>query len=427
MTGKIRALIILAIIVVLIILGITLRPLMQTPEPTPIEPSPIPATATLVPTDIPTSTLAPTSSPTSTPTSSPTPPPSPTPTATNVPVTLTGRLFFDIDLSGTQSEILMKYFDGLIHPGYRKQTQNADFVRALEDYILHHPGTQDWTYIEIMEPGLSNIEVCASVKGVTAACVLTDAQGNFSIGSTAIRYGDFVGIDFVDKNESDIPKMAFQNRYVKPVHIPAHELDGVSVPEQNLVQTHLMKLSNTYYVEAGDSEINIGLTQGALPYPPLQGEPYIYSFFDHDPRLAWGLDWRSRTALSPQSYNQLPNRLTDNLDGVDIGGQKGDFVISLGFGMATSRQSEIMGNQIIVMVDNFPHLLTYNHLDKVLISGTQEVFAGQIIGIVGRTGKNVGAPHVHLDVGTSGYDPFGDPDGAYPQLWTRAFSPFEFQ
>lgn len=423
MNKKIRVLIFFVGIVVVALLGILLRPPYNAPvesgEKSLVTTETLVATLTIVPSS--TSTL--TSISTSTPTSIP----SPTPTATSLPATISGRLFFDINLSGTRDEIRMKYFDGLIHPGFRPQTQNADFVRALEDYTQSHPHTRDWTYIMLLEPGLSNIEVCASLKGVQQACVLTDEQGFYSLKASAIRQGDFIGLKFTDLNEGEIHKMTYQNRPVKPVTIPPYELNGISVPEQNLVQTHLMKITNIYYIEAGKGDVNIGLTQGALPYPPIKGEPYIYSFFDHDPRIGWGLDWRTRTALSPKSYNQLPNRLTDNLDGVDVGGQKGDLVVSVGFGMATIRRSENMGNQIIVMVDNFPHLITYSHLDTVLISGTQEVFAGQIIGVVGRTGKNVGAPHVHLDVGSSGYDPFGNPDGAYPQLWTRAFSPIEFQ
>ncbi len=423
MNKKIGLLIISALIVVLLLLVVFSRPASPPPEIVPVVPSDNPPTVAPTP-----QTILPTSIPTSTPTAIPTVlPPSPVPTATSLPASIDGHLFFDIDLSGSRSEIRMKYFDGLIHPGYRPQTQNVDFIHTLEDYVAGHPHTRDWTLITIMEPGLSNIEVCASLKGTVQDCVLTDEQGYFSIENSAIRQGDFVGLNFIDKNEGPAPGMAYQNRYVKPVTIPAYELNGISVPEQALVQTHLMKITNTYYIEAGKDEVNIGLTQGALPYPPLLGEPYIYSFFDHDPRIGWGLDWRTRTALSPKSYNQLPNRLTDNLDGVDIGGQKGDLVISVGFGMATVRESEKMGKQVIVMVDNFPRLITYNHLDTVLISGTQEVFAGQIIGVVGRTGKDVGAPHVHLDVGSSGYDPFGHPTGTYPQLWTRAFSPFEFQ
>jgi hypothetical protein len=372
-------------------------------------------------------TLSPTLISTSLPAPSPTLTSSPTPAPSQPPVALQGRLFFDIDVSGKQNEIQMKYYEGLIRPKNTTIHQNPDLVKVLEEYKVTHPAVNDGKRITIMEPGLSNIEVCASVAESKVACVLTDEQGDFTISGTTIRSGDFVGLNFTDKSEGPAPKMAYQNRFVRPVAIPAYEVDGIKVPEQNLSQTHLMKISNIYYVMAGEKDISIGLMQGALPYPPMQGEPYIFSFFDHDPRVAWGLDWRGRTALIPKSYNQLPNKLTDHLDGVDIGGQKGDFVLSVGFGMATVKKSETMGNQVIVMVDNFPHNITYSHLDTVLISGTQEVFTGMIIGVVGRTGKNVGAPHIHLDVGSSGYDPFGDPKGSYEQLWTRAFSPVEFQ
>lgn len=78
------------------------------------------------------------------------------------------------------------------------------------------------------------------------------------------------------------------------------------------------------------------------------------------------------------------------------------------------------------MVDNYPRLFEYSHLDTLLISGTQEVFAGMIIGTIGKKDNESGAPYFHLEIGNSGIDPFGHPEGKYEQLWTRAFSPLEF-
>ncbi len=360
------------------------------------------------------------------PTRTATPLPSPTSTATPLPVTLQGTLFFDIDGSGSRNNIEMKYYDGLIHPKNPRFRQNPDLVKVLERYILFHPLTKDGTTITIMEPGLSGFQVCATLKKTVSMCAVSDAEGNFSMANESIRLGDAVGLTISDAREEKVGTMSYQNRYVKSVTIPAYEMHGVKVPEQHLVQTNLMKLSNTFNVTADNEPMLIGLMQGFLPYPPLKGSPYIYSFFDHDPRIGYGLDWRGRTGLTPKTYNHPPNKMTDNLDGVDIGGQKGDFVLSMGFGMAAAKKSETMGNQVVVMIDNIPQSVTYSHLDTILITELQEVFNGQIIGTNGRTGKDVGAPHVHLDVGNTGVDPFGDPNGTYAQVWSRAFSPAEF-
>ena len=360
------------------------------------------------------------------PTKTPTSIPSPTPTATQLPITLKGLIFFDIDGSGQQNEIKLNYYNGLIHPKDQAFRQNPDLVKVLEDYILFHPSTKDGTEIAIMEPGLSNYEVCAYLKDAKTGCALTDPDGKFSLADTGIRMGDSIGITITDGSTDRIGTMAYQNRFLRTVIVPTYQMNNVQVPEQTLFQTNLMKLADSFYISASEEEMVIGLMQGFLPYPPLQGNPYIYSFFDHDLRKNYGLDWRGRTGITPKTFNHPPNKMTDNLDGVDIGGQKGDFVLSMGFGVATSKKSDNLGNQVIVMVDNVPHIITYSHLDTVLIKDMQEVFRGQIIGIVGRTGKDVGAPHIHLDIGSSGFDPFGDPKGLYSQSWTRAFSPAEF-
>lgn len=369
---------------------------------------------------------SPTLPPAETPTLIPTPTASPIPTITEQPVTLTGRLFFDMDVSGTQNEIQMKYYDGLIHPKNKNQVQNLDFVKNLEQYIQSHPNTKDGTRITILEPGLSNYAVCAFISDIPAGCALTDSQGDFSLSGSGIRKGDPVGLSIIDKNVDKTATMRYQNRFVKSVIIPAYTMNARQVPEQRLTQTHIMKISNRFYITASEEKVIRGLLQGFMPYQIIRGEPYIYSFFDHDLRKGYGLDWRNRTGLIPRTYNQIPNKMTDNLDGIDIGGQKGDFVLSAGFGMATVKESEKYGKQVVVMIDNIPHLLTYSHLDTVLVADMQEVFTGQIIGIIGRSGKDVGAPHVHLDVGSSGVDPFGDPLGKYEQVWTRAFSSAEF-
>lgn len=345
---------------------------------------------------------------------------------TALPVILQGRLFFDIDLSGTQNAVPFRYVDALIDPAGRDETQNPDLLRALETYRLTNPGATDNEVINLPEPGLSNIEVCASNNEITNVCVVTGEKGDFFLSHTLIKSGDPVGLTFTDKNTGPFQKMAYQNRYVRPVIIPEYELNGIKVPEQNLTQTHLMKISNTYYVIAGEKDIVIGLLQGVLPYPLVSGKSQIRSFSDHDPRAGYGLDWRGKTAVFSPEGSPESDAIFDNLNGVDISGKEGGFVYSAGFGMAAIRNLNGTPNEIIVMVDNYPRLFEYSHLDTLLISGTQEVFAGMIIGTIGKKDGESGLPYFHFEVGNTGVDPFGHPVGKYEQLWTRAFSPVEF-
>jgi len=346
--------------------------------------------------------------------------------STSHPVILQGRLFFDIDLSGTQNIVPFRYSTALIQPFSMDKTQNPDLVRALETYRLANPDVINNQVIDLPEPGLSNIEVCASNKKVANVCVLTDKQGNFFLSHPLINSGDPVGLTFTDKNIGAFQKMAFQNRYVKPVTVPPYEMNGIRVPKQNLTQTHLMKITNTYYVIAGEGDIQIGLLQGVLPYPLVSGNSQIRGFSDHDPRTGFLRDWRGKTVIVSSNGSPQPDGIVDNLKGVDISSEEGSFVYSAGFGMATIRKIDGIPKEIIVMVDNYPGLFEYSHLDTLLISGTQEVFAGMIIGTIGKKDNESGAPYFHLEIGNSGIDPFGHPEGKYEQLWTRAFSPLEF-
>lgn len=342
-------------------------------------------------------------------------------------VVLHGKLFFDIDLSGNQNLVPVRYYRGLVYPLEPDKRQNLDFIKTLRAYKESHPYLMDGTQINIMEPGLSGYEVCGYLKEIKAGCALTDADGKFEITEGTIRAGDVVGIRIADISSEKIGTMAYQNQFVRSVTLPPYEINGYMVPEQNLIQTDLMKLSNTHYLSATEEPLVIGLSQGYLPYQPVKGEMYVYSFFDHDSRVAYGLDWRNRNCLMPKAYNQPPNKITDGTDGVIFGGQKGDQVLSMGFGIATVNESEDMGKQVIVMIDNAPHSVVYSHLDTVLVNNLQEVFIGQIIGTVGRTGRDVGAPQVHVEIGkNTKLDPFGDPKGTYAPVWTRYFSPVEF-
>lgn len=388
---------------------------LSTPFPT------FPPVPSDTPTPIPTETLAPTTTETEIQI------PSPTVEVLQPAVTLRGQLFFDIDLSGQQNPVTVRYFRDLIYPSEPDKHQNPDFSKALREYKLAHPYLMDGTLVNLMEPGLSDYEVCGYVKEVKAGCALTDAEGKFEIAGDMIRKGEVVGIRITDASNEKMGTMAYQNLFVRSVTVPAYEMNGTKVPEQNLVQTDLMKLSNTHYIDASESPLIIGLTQGYLPYLPIKGDMYVYSFFDHDSRIAYGLDWRNRNCLMPTAYNQPPNKITDETNGVIFGGQKGDLVLSMGFGIASVSESEDMGKQVTVMIDNVPHSVVYSHLDAVLINDMQEVFSGQIIGTVGRTGRDIGAPQVHVEIGSNTrLDPFGDPNGAYDPIWTRYFSPVEF-
>jgi murein DD-endopeptidase MepM/ murein hydrolase activator NlpD len=352
--------------------------------------------------------------------------PSPQPADTQPEAVIRGHLFFDLDASGAQNDVHLRYYDGLIHPKASDPIQNPDFVTALEHYLLFNPGTNDGTWITLTEPSLSNFKVCVYRGKAEAGCAVTDIDGNFSVAGSGIRLGESTGIRIIDNSKDKTGGMKFTNRFIGPVVIPAYEMDGVQVPEQTLADTTIRDMADPFYISASADVLQIGLIQGYLRYPLLNQESYVYSFFDHDSRPAYGLDWRGRTGLTLRAYNMPPNKLIDNEFSTDFGGRKGDFVLAAAPGFIMVDKSEIWGNQILLLVNNMGHTAFYGHLDKPLVKHLQRVYAGQIIGVIGQTGKDVGAPQVRFTISNTGIDPFGDPKGKMSQLWTRGFSPAEF-
>lgn len=374
----------------------------------------------------PAGTAEPSSTSTPEPTRTSTPVPSPTPTATQPVVPIKGHLFFDLDASGTQNDVSLRYYNALIHPGGKGIRQNPDLVTVLERFLLFNPGTKNGTPITITEPALSKFKVCAYKGKVEANCAVSDSSGNFIIVDSGIRLGESAGIKITDYSANKSGGMRFTNRLNGSVVVPAYEVDGVQVPEQTLPDTTIRDMADLFYVTAGPDELQIGLMQGYLRYPLLAEQSYVYSFFDHDSRLKYGLDWRGRTSLAPRAYNMPPNKLIDNEFSTDFGGPKGDFVLAAAPGFTMVETSETWGNQVLLLMTNMGHTAFYSHLDKPLVKHLQRVYTGQIIGVIGRTGKDVGAPQVRFTVSNTGIDPFGDPKGKALQLWTRGFSAAEF-
>lgn len=87
--------------------------------------------------------------------------------------------------------------------------------------------------------------------------------------------------------------------------------------------------------------------------------------------------------------------------GIDLRGAKGTPVKASGAGKVALVQNSFFGGQVI-LIDHGQGLVTaYRHLERIEVKNGQMVAKGQVIGLVGMTGRVTG-PHLHFDIHLSG-------------------------
>ena len=90
--------------------------------------------------------------------------------------------------------------------------------------------------------------------------------------------------------------------------------------------------------------------------------------------------------------------------GVDWGLPEGTPIVAIADGQVIARQADApgsaTGNQVIIRHQDGPDDISasYVHLSGFNVDANQEVKRGQVIGFVGKTGKGVTYPHLHLNV-----------------------------
>ncbi len=121
---------------------------------------------------------------------------------------------------------------------------------------------------------------------------------------------------------------------------------------------------------------------------------------------------KPREALVTAHYGDkrtLNGKKTTQHYGLDLDGSTGDEIRAANDGRVVMvRDCYTSGNT--VLVDHGAGLITsYFHLSKFLVKAGQEVQRGELLGLVGKTGRVTG-PHLHF--GAHIGDPVGEPAGA---------------
>ena len=87
--------------------------------------------------------------------------------------------------------------------------------------------------------------------------------------------------------------------------------------------------------------------------------------------------------------------------GMDIKGKAGDPVKAAASGRVVLAQDTHLGGKTVLLDHGTGLVSGYRHLSEIKVSPDEKVERGQIIGLVGSTGRSTG-PHLHFDVRISG-------------------------
>ena len=103
--------------------------------------------------------------------------------------------------------------------------------------------------------------------------------------------------------------------------------------------------------------------------------------------LASAFGWRNDPFTGKRTFHY----------GIDIATQTGNPIVATADGIVVATKKEKIGGMTIILSHRFGYQTVYCHLSKFLVRPGQEVKRGDVIGLIGRTGKALG-PHVHYEV-----------------------------
>ncbi len=243
--------------------------------------------------------------------------PTPEPTPTSTPVVLEGRLFFDMNGSGLRDEASFQYDSARLAD--ERQPLQTDLLAAINAYLAEHPDLKDGDLVTLEEPALSGYTVCAGSN-----CVTTNDEGGFQLVKQDVDRS--LDIKIEDPNAgTPALEMRYVNKWKRAVTVRAYEMNGVQVPEQHLNDTAIFKLVDGATIQPNNPN-EIGLMQGFLTMPfPIGVESFIWTWYDHDPRIGYGVNW-----IGKESASKYDNRVKiyDNHYGVDWLIPEGTFFVA---------------------------------------------------------------------------------------------------
>ncbi len=185
--------------------------------------------------------------------------------------------------------------------------------------------------------------------------------------------------------------MRFINAWNGPIVIPAYEMNGVKIPNQQINDTKVTPIENGIYLTSKKENI-IGLMQGFLTFPyekESEIKVYLSTYFDLDPKFGKVLNFLENRKKSDCNLDVVVNGTCDNHNGIDYVMPEGTLIIASSSGTVNYADSLSTG-ALQVTLD---HVMGkrrfqsgYGHLSRILVSIKSEIVRGQIIGLSGKTG-----------------------------------------
>jgi len=104
-----------------------------------------------------------------------------------------------------------------------------------------------------------------------------------------------------------------------------------------------------------------------------------------------GFGWRIDPFTGKQTFHK----------GIDIATNLGNPVVATADGVVVEAKNDRIGGKTILISHGGGLSTLFYHLDKILVRPGQKVKRGDVIGLVGKTGKALG-PHLHYEVQVNG-------------------------
>lgn len=170
-------------------------------------------------------------------------------------------------------------------------------------------------------------------------------------------------------------------------------MEGYKYSDQVIGTTYrLDKIEKRLYVQSKsfDEIVNLAKNKEKM----LAHIPAIMPISNTDlKRMASGFGYRIDPIYKTRKFHA----------GMDFSAPIGTPIYATGDGVVESADQSIRGYGKHVLIDNgYGYETLFGHMSKILVKGGQKVKRGDIIGLVGNTGKSVG-PHVHYEVRKDGH------------------------
>lgn len=129
---------------------------------------------------------------------------------------------------------------------------------------------------------------------------------------------------------------------------------------------------------------------------PVERKPTSEVSFEND-KKNWGptFDWPVDKARLTRGF--LPRRGRSHW-GIDLAGPKGTPILSSQKGMVIYAGREFRGFGKMILIEGGEGWATlYAHLDRIMVNEGQKIQQGDVIGLMGRTGRASGN-HLHFEI-----------------------------